>query len=183
MRKKHNVLIGERTAEALKINIGTAYPGSAEVTMDVRGRNLVSGLPMNITVSSNEMYEALHESVDSIVDAVHTVLEQTPPELAADISDRGIVMTGGGSLLYGLDKIIKDKTGINAVLAYDAVSCVAIGTGKYIEYETADSSEKGPWFFKWGRNKSTPSRSDTDRSESRRRSSANTRNTAERRQR
>jgi rod shape-determining protein MreB len=99
------------------------------------------------------MYDALHESVVAIVEAVHTVLEQTPPELAADISDRGIVMTGGGSLLYGLDKIIKDKTGINAVLADDAVSCVAIGTGKYIEYETADSSEKGAWFFKWGKNR------------------------------
>lgn len=153
MRKKHNVLIGERTAEALKINIGTAYKGTAEVTMDVRGRNLVSGLPMNITVSSDEMYEALHESVDAIVEAVHSVLEQTPPELAADISDRGIVMTGGGSLLYGLDKIIKEKTGINAVLADDAVSCVAIGTGRYVEYETSDSSEKGPWFFNWGKNK------------------------------
>ena len=137
MRKKHNVLIGERTAEALKINIGTAFERTAEVTMDVRGRNLVSGLPMNITVTSEEMYEALYESVTAIVDAVHNVLEKTPPELAADISDRGIVMTGGGALLYGLDKLIKDKTGINAVLADDAVSCVAIGTGKFIEFETS----------------------------------------------
>lgn len=137
MRKKHNVLIGERTAEALKINIGTAFERTAEVTMDVRGRNLVSGLPMNITVTSEEMYEALYESVTAIVDAVHTVLEKTPPELAADISDRGIVMTGGGALLYGLDKLIKEKTGINAVLADDAVSCVAIGTGKFIEFETS----------------------------------------------
>lgn len=136
MRKKHNILIGERTAEDLKINVGTAFERTAPVTMDVRGRNLVTGLPKTITVSSDEMYEALHESVVSIVDAVHTVLEQTPPELASDISDRGIVMTGGGSLLYGLDKLIKERTGINAVIADDSVSCVAIGTGKYIEFET-----------------------------------------------
>lgn len=134
MRKKHNVLIGERTAEDLKINVGTAFERVKPVTMDVRGRNLITGLPKNITVSSEEMLEALQESVLSICEAVHTVLEKTPPELAADISDRGIVMTGGGSLLYGLDKLITSKTGINTIIAEDSVSCVAIGTGKFIEF-------------------------------------------------
>ncbi|MCL2840691.1 MAG: rod shape-determining protein [Defluviitaleaceae bacterium] len=134
MRKKHNILIGERTAEDLKMNIGTAYPRPASVSMDVRGRNLVTGLPKNISVTSEEMQEALYESVADVVEAVHTVLEQTPPELASDIADRGIVMTGGGSLLYGLDKLLRERTGINTIIAEDAVSCVAIGTGKYIDY-------------------------------------------------
>ena len=134
MRKRHNVLIGERTAEDLKIRIGTAYPRSLPVSMDIRGRNLITGLPKSITVTSDEMQEALSESVEAICDAVHSVLEATPPELAADIVERGIVMTGGGSLLYGLDKLLQEKTGINAIVAEDAVSCVAIGTGKYIEY-------------------------------------------------
>ena len=134
MRKKHNVLIGERSAEDLKVNIGTAFPRPASVSMDVRGRNLVTGLPKTITVTSEEMEEALDDSVTSVVEAVHMVLERTPPELASDISDRGIVMTGGGSLLYGLNKLISQRTGINTIIAEDAVSCVAIGTGKYIEY-------------------------------------------------
>ncbi len=134
MRKKHNILIGERTAEDLKVNIGTAYDRTQPITMDVRGRNLITGLPKTITVSSDEMLGALQEPVANIVEAVHAVLEKTPPELASDISDRGIVMTGGGSLLYGLDKLIKNKTGINVVIAEDAVSCVAIGTGKYVEF-------------------------------------------------
>jgi rod shape-determining protein MreB len=134
MRKKHNILIGERSSEELKINIGTAYSRTVPVTMDIRGRNLVTGLPKTITVTSEEMQEALHESVSSIVEAVHQVLEITPPELSADIADRGIVMTGGGSLLYGLDKLLKEKTGINTIIAEEAISCVAIGTGKYIEY-------------------------------------------------
>ena len=134
MRKKHNILIGERTAEELKVNIGTAYERSVPISMDVRGRNLVTGLPKTITVTSDEMKEALHESVTAIVETVHHVLERTPPELSSDISDRGIVMTGGGSLLYGLDKLISQKTGINAIIAEDAMTCVAIGTGKYIEY-------------------------------------------------
>ena len=134
MRKKHNVLIGERSAEQLKINIGTAYERTMSVSMDVKGRNLVTGLPRNITVNSEEMLEALNETVSAIADAVHAVLEKTPPELAADIVDRGIVMTGGGGLLYGLDKLISARTGINTIIAEDAVSCVAVGTGKFIEY-------------------------------------------------
>ncbi len=133
MRKKHNIMIGEQTAEDLKITIGTAYPRVQEVSMDVRGRNLISGLPKIITVNSSEMMEALEETVSSIVEAVHSVLERTPPELAADISDRGIVMTGGGSLLYGLDKLISEKTGINVTIAENAISCVALGTGKALD--------------------------------------------------
>ena len=135
MRKKHNLLIGERSAENLKINIGTAYARTMPVSMDIRGRNLITGLPRNITVTSEEMLEALSEPVSMIADAVHGILEKTPPELAADISDRGIVMTGGGSLLYGLDKLIAERTHINTMIAEDAISCVALGTGKYIEYE------------------------------------------------
>ena len=134
MRRKHNVLIGENSAEQLKINIGTAFARTMPVSMDVRGRNLITGLPKNITVNSDEMLEALSESVNTIADAVHAVLEKTPPELAADIFERGIVMTGGGGLLYGLDKLIAQRTGINTMIAEDAVSCVAYGTGKYIEY-------------------------------------------------
>ncbi|MDR1000396.1 MAG: rod shape-determining protein MreB [Clostridiales bacterium] len=134
MRKKHNLLIGERTAEDMKIQIGTANKLPVPLTMNVRGRNLITGLPKVLEVTSDEMQEALSESVTNIIEAVHMVLEQTPPELASDISDRGIVMTGGGSLLNGLDKLIKEKTGINAIIAENAISCVAIGTGKYIEF-------------------------------------------------
>lgn len=141
MRKKHNLLIGERTAEDLKINCGTAYPKNLDLSMDIRGRNLVTGLPNTINVTSEEMLEALHESVTSIIEAVHTVLEKTPPELAADIAERGIVMTGGGSLLYGLDDLIRERTGINAIIAEDAVSCVAVGTGKFIEYAASGKVE------------------------------------------
>ncbi len=134
IRKKYNILIGERTAEDLKINIGTAYERTENISMEIRGRYLVNGLPKTISVSSSEILEALSEPVADIIDAIHSVLEQTPPELASDISDRGIIMTGGGSLLYGLDKLIKLKTGINAIIAEQSISCVAIGTGKYIEY-------------------------------------------------
>ncbi len=130
MRKKHSLLIGDRTAENIKINIGTAFPREEEVTMDVRGRNLVSGLPVTITITSSEMLEALEESVTQIADAVHGVLEKTPPELSADISDKGIIMTGGGSLLWGLDKLIEKRTGIKVYIAEDAISCVAKGTGE-----------------------------------------------------
>ena len=133
MRKKHNIMIGERTAEELKINIGCVYPRVQEVTLDIRGRNLISGLPKTINVSSNEMLEALEEPASAVVEAVHSVLERTPPELASDISDKGIVMTGGGSIIYGLDNLINKKTGINVYLAEDAVSCVALGTGKALD--------------------------------------------------
>ena len=137
MRKQHNLLVGERTAESLKMNIGTAFERPEVTSMDVRGRNLITGLPKTITVTSEEMLFALSESVSSVVEAVHYVLEKTPPELSSDISDRGIVMTGGGSLLYGLDKLITNRTGIETTIAENAVSCVAIGTGKYIEFIAA----------------------------------------------
>ncbi len=133
MRKKHNLLIGERTAENIKINIGSAYPRKEQVFMDVTGRNLISGLPKTVNVSSEEMIDALDEPVQAIVEKVHSVLERTPPELASDISEFGIVMTGGGCLLYGLDKVIQERTKIAVYVAEDAVSCVALGTGKALE--------------------------------------------------
>ena len=130
VRRKHNILIGERTAEELKINIGCAYPREEELTMDVRGKNLVTGMPVTVTITSTEMLEALEEPVSQIFEAVHSVLERTPPELMSDISQRGIVLTGGGSLLYGLDRVLSTKIGVDVVVADDAVSCVAIGTGR-----------------------------------------------------
>ena len=142
MRKKHNLLIGERTAEDIKINVGTVYKRPENLTMDVRGRNLVTGLPKTVTVTSEETEEALREPAYQIVDAVHNVLERTPPELAADISDRGIVLTGGGSLIQGLEELIEEKTGINTMTAEDPLTAVAIGTGKYIEYLAEDDKKK-----------------------------------------
>ena len=133
IKKKHNVMIGERTAEDLKINIGCVYPKIQDVDMEIRGRDLVTGLPKTVKVYSSEMLEALIEPAMMIVDAVHSVLEKTPPELAADISDRGIYMTGGGCLVDGLDKLLREKTGINVMIANDAVSCVALGTGKALD--------------------------------------------------
>ena len=133
MRKKHNLLIGERTAEDIKIRIGSAYPRPESVTVDVRGRNLVTGLPKTITVTSEETEEALKDTTSQIVEAVHSVLEKTPPELAADIADRGIVLTGG-SLLYGLEELIESKTGITTMTAEDPMTAVAIGTGRYVEF-------------------------------------------------
>ncbi|BBF44808.1 MreB-like protein [Lachnospiraceae bacterium KM106-2] len=134
MRKKHNLLIGERTAEDIKIKIGSAYKRPEVVSMDVRGRNLVTGLPKTITVTSDETEEALRETTSQIVEAVHSVLERTPPELAADIADRGIVLTGGGCLLYGLEELIENKIGITTMTAEDPMTAVAIGTGKYVEF-------------------------------------------------
>ena len=134
MRRKHNLLIGERTAEEIKI--GTCYKRDEELTLDVRGRNLVTGLPKTVTMTSDETLEALTESANKIVDMVHAVLEKTPPELAADIADRGIVLTGGGALLYGMEKLLEERTGIPTMIAEDPMNCVAIGTGKYIDFIT-----------------------------------------------
>lgn len=133
MRRRYNLLIGDRTAEQMKINIGSAYPRKEEVVMEVTGRNLISGLPKTITVSSQEMAEALEETLESIADTIHAVLEKTPPELSSDISENGIIMTGGGSLLYGLDKLLEERLKIAVNVAEDAISCVAIGTGKALE--------------------------------------------------
>ena len=132
-KKTYNIMVGERTAEDLKVNIGCVYPKIQDIEMDVRGRDLITGLPTTITVHSNEMLTALEEPANMIVDAVHSVLERTPPELAADISDKGIYMTGGGCLIDGLDKLIQEQTGVNVMIAQDTVSCVALGTGKALD--------------------------------------------------
>ncbi|SNV65023.1 rod shape-determining protein MreB [Clostridium cochlearium] len=134
IRKKHNLMIGERTAEDLKINIGSVYDVGEENFMDIKGRDLISGLPKNITVSSSEMRDALIEPINTIAESTHAILEKTPPELAADISDKGIVMTGGGALLNGLDKLISEVTHVPVYVSENAVTCVAIGTGKMLEY-------------------------------------------------
>jgi rod shape-determining protein MreB len=134
IRKKHKLMIGERTAEDLKINIGSAYKREEEISMEIRGRDLITGLPKNVTVNSEEMRDALREPVMAIAECTHSVLEKTPPELAADIMEKGIVMTGGGALLNGLDKLIESVTKVPVYVADDAVACVAIGTGKALEY-------------------------------------------------
>lgn len=134
MRKKHNLLIGERTAEDIKIKIGTTYPLVEEEAVEVRGRNLVTGLPKTVTVTSSETEEALRETTGQIVEAVIGVLERTPPELSADILDRGIVLTGGGSMLRGLEELIEERTGINTMTAEDPMKVVAIGTGQFVEF-------------------------------------------------
>ena len=141
MRKKHNLLIGERTAEDIKINIGAAYRRPEVLSMEVKGRNLVTGLPKTIEVNSDETLEALREPAMQIVDSVHNVLERTPPELAADVYERGIVLTGGGALLSGLDSLIEEKTGINTVIADNPLTAVAIGTGKFIEGVKGESKK------------------------------------------
>ena len=133
IKKRHNVIIGERTAEDLKVNIGCVYPKIQDMEMDIRGIDLLTGLPKTLTIYSSEMMEALEEPAMLIVDAVHSVLEKTPPELAADISDKGIYMTGGGCLIDGLDRLLQEKTGIIVMIAEDAISCVAKGTGKALD--------------------------------------------------
>ncbi len=133
MRKKYNLLIGERSAEALKIGIGCAFPREENITMEARGRNLVTGLPKTHMVTSEEMMEALEEPTTAIMESVHSVIEKTPPEVISDISDKGIVLTGGGAMLYGLDKFLEERMSIPVRLADDPISCVAIGTGKALE--------------------------------------------------
>ncbi|MEG0132699.1 MAG: rod shape-determining protein MreB [Clostridium sp.] len=135
IRKKHKLMIGERTAEELKINIGCAYAKDEDIKEEVRGRDLITGLPKNITVYSSEMQDALKDAVYAIAECAHSVLEKTPPELAADIVEKGIIITGGGGLLDGLDKLIEEVTHVPVYIAEDAVSCVAIGTGKSLELE------------------------------------------------
>ncbi len=133
IKKKYNLLIGERTAEDIKINIGSAFPYEGETTMEVKGRNLVDGLPKNITISSEEMREALADSVGTIVDAIRSTLERTPPELSADIIDNGITLTGGGALLRGLDVLVNRETGMPVHVAENPLDCVVIGTGKCLD--------------------------------------------------
>lgn len=133
MRRKHNVLVGERTAELMKKQIGCVFPKEQETSIEIKGRCLVTGLPKVINVSSTEMLEAFEEPVERILEAIHGVLERTPPELVADISNNGIVMTGGGSLVDGFDKLIEARTGIHTVVAEGAISCVAEGTGRSLD--------------------------------------------------
>jgi rod shape-determining protein MreB len=134
IRKKYNMMIGERSAEELKLTIGSAFRREVEEFKEIRGRNLLTGLPITVNISSTDMLEALKDPVQEIIDTVHAVLERTPPELAADISNKGIILTGGGALLYGMDKLITDRTGIQAVVANEPVSCVARGTGKALDW-------------------------------------------------
>jgi rod shape-determining protein MreB len=141
MKKNHNLMIGERTAEDIKIKIGAAYRLPEVNYMDVRGLNVLTGLPNSVKVSSEEIETALRETTSKIVEAIHGVLEHTPPELAADIADRGIVLTGGGSMLRGLEELIESRTGINTMTAEEPMTCVAIGTGKYVEFLAENNSE------------------------------------------
>lgn len=134
MKKQHNLLIGERTAEEMKIKIGTVCPFAEESVMEVRGRNLITGLPKTVEVTASETEEALREAALQIVEAVTGVLEQTPPELSADILDRGIVLTGGGAMLRGLEGLIEEKTGIHTMTAEEPMQAVAVGTGQFVEF-------------------------------------------------
>ena len=132
IKKKYNLLIGERTAEQVKINIGSAFPMEKPVTMEVKGRDLVAGIPKTLVVSDEEVREALTETFSTIVEAVKIALERTPPELAADIVDKGVVVSGGGSLIKGLDTLLREATGLPITLANDALSAVALGSGKVL---------------------------------------------------
>jgi rod shape-determining protein MreB len=133
VKRKYNMLIGESSAEDIKMTIGSAYPLDEELVMDVKGRDLVSGIPQNITITSEEVRKAISEPVDSIVQAVRIALEQTPPELAADIVDRGIVLTGGGALLKGLDNLLREETSLPITVVEDPLSTVALGSGKVLD--------------------------------------------------
>lgn len=133
IKKEYNLMIGERTAEEIKITIGSAFKKKVENSMDIRGRDLVTGLPKTLHITSYEIMEALREPVTAIIDAIKLTLEKTPPELAADIMDRGIMLTGGGALLDGLNELIKQETGMSVNIADNPLDCVAIGAGKVVE--------------------------------------------------
>jgi rod shape-determining protein MreB len=132
MKRKYNLLIGERTAEAIKMEVGSAYPLDKPLTMDIKGRNLIEGVPRTITINDTEVREALSECVATIINAIRVALERTPPELSADISDRGIVLTGGGALLKNLDKRIREETGLPVSIADDPLASVVLGTGRML---------------------------------------------------
>lgn len=150
LRKTYNLMIGERTAEEIKIKIGSAYPMEEEATMEVRGRDLVAGLPKTVTISSEEVREALAEPTAAIVEAVRITLERTPPELSADLIERGMVLAGGGGLLRGLDKLLGEQTGLPVHIAEDPITAVALGTGmvlseiKYLKKVTVTTASKSP---------------------------------------
>lgn len=133
VKKEYSLMIGERTAEDVKIKIGSAYKEGDEVEMEIRGRDLISGLPKTMQISSSEVRDALRDPVNSIVDGIKSTLEKTPPELASDIMENGIMLTGGGALLKGLDKLVKEETGMPVKIAENPLDCVAIGTGKSVE--------------------------------------------------
>ncbi len=134
LRRTYNLMVGERTAEEIKIRIGSAYPLKDEMEMQVKGRDQVAGLPKILTVTSEEIRDALSEPVTAIVDAVRVALERTPPELSADIVERGIVLAGGGALLRGLDRLLSKETGLHVQIAEDPLTAVALGTGKYLDW-------------------------------------------------
>jgi rod shape-determining protein MreB and related proteins len=132
LKRKYNLLVGERTAEQIKMEIGSAYPLEKPLTMEVKGRNLIEGVPRTVTIDDSEIREALSECVATILNACRVALERTPPELSADISDRGIVLTGGGALLKNLDKRIREETGLPVSIADDPLASVVLGTGKML---------------------------------------------------
>ena len=133
VKKEYNLMIGERTAEDIKISIGSTFKEDQESDMQIRGRDLISGLPKTVEISSTEVREALKEPISAIIDAIKSTLEKTPPELASDIMENGIMLTGGGALLRGLDKLIKQETGMPVTIADEPLDCVALGTGKSVE--------------------------------------------------
>jgi len=133
LKRKYNLLVGERTAENIKIQVGSAYPFNEPRKMDIKGRDLIEGIPKTLTVTDSDIREALHDPIYAIVDAVKTALERTPPELSADIAEKGIVMTGGGSLLHGLDTLIGLETHLKVTIAEDPLSCVVLGAGKVLD--------------------------------------------------
>jgi rod shape-determining protein MreB len=132
LKRKYNLLIGERTAEAIKMEVGSAFPLDKPLTMEIKGRNLIEGVPKTLTINDSEIREALGECVATIVNAIRVALERTPPELSADISDRGIVLTGGGGLLKNLDKRIREETGLPVSIADDPLASVVLGTGRML---------------------------------------------------
>jgi rod shape-determining protein MreB len=133
VKRKHNLLVGERTAELIKIEIGTAYPTEAVESMEIKGRDLVGGVPKTLEIKSEEVREALSEPVNQVVESVKIALERTPPELAADIVDKGIVLVGGGSMLRNLDVLLRETTGLPVMLAEDPLTAVAMGTGRTLD--------------------------------------------------
>jgi rod shape-determining protein MreB len=134
MKRKYNLAIGEQTAERIKITVGNGYPLDKQRTMEVKGRDMIAGIPKTVVVNSDEIRDALSEPLNAIVEAVLTALERTPPELAADISDKGIVLTGGGALLTNLDVLLREETGLPVMVCDDPVSAVVLGSGKALDH-------------------------------------------------
>ncbi|MEE9556623.1 MAG: rod shape-determining protein, partial [Candidatus Adiutricales bacterium] len=133
IKRKYNLLIGERTAEMIKVTVGTAYPGDSTETVEVKGRDLVSGIPKIVVIDSEEVRKSITEQIETIVEAVRIALEQTPPELAADIVDKGIVLTGGGALLSNLDVLLREETGLPITITEDPLSTVVLGSGRALD--------------------------------------------------